>query len=98
MRKMVMIVYNEAVDDDLMEALQGSAFKNYTKLLGVFGKGSSSGTHLGNDVWPGMNNILYIACEDTEAQEIIARVQKLRVALAKEGIKAFVMPLESMTQ
>lgn len=91
---MAMIVYNEALDDEVMEALNKCASNNYTKVTGVFGKGNASGTHLGNDIWPGRNNILYIACEEKEAKELLSAVNSLRKNLGKEGVKAFVLPLE----
>jgi len=53
MNKMVMIAYNEAIDVDVMEMVETCGLKNYTKIMGVFGKGEASGTHLGDDIWPG---------------------------------------------
>lgn len=91
---MIMLVYNEAIDDEVMDILNGCALKNYTKLTKTYGKGTASGTHLGNDIWPGLNNILYVACSDDEAKRLAARIKDARKALDKEGIKAFVMPLE----
>lgn len=95
--KMVMISYNEAVDMEVMEALTHCAIKNYTKINGAYGKGDASGTHLGTDIWPGRNNILYAACRDDEAKKIISRVKEMRNTLGREGIKAFVLPLEEIT-
>ena len=95
--KMVMVSYNEAIDAELMEALANCGLENYTKIMGTFGKGVTSGTHLGNDIWPGRNNILYIACEEKEAKEILSRIEELRKKLGKEGIKAFVLPVEEAT-
>lgn len=97
MNKMVMIAYNEAIDVDVMEMVETCGLKNYTKIMGVFGKGEASGTHLGDDIWPGRNNILYIACGDKEAEMLLSCVRKARGKLSREGIKAFVMPLESHT-
>lgn len=88
--KMVMIVYNEAIDADVMESLETCCLKNYTKLTGAFGRGQASGTHMGNDIWPGLNNILYVACQEKEAEFILGRVKELRKTLAHEGVKAFV--------
>ena len=96
MSKMVMLVYNEAVDDEVMDILSRTALKNYTKLIKTYGKGEASGTHLGNDIWPGLNNILYIACKDTEAKRLAEEIRVARITLGKEGIKAFTMPLEEM--
>ncbi|MFA5005183.1 MAG: PG0541 family transporter-associated protein [Candidatus Omnitrophota bacterium] len=97
MLKMVMISYNEAVDTEVMEVLSACAVKNYTKVVGTFGKGSASGTHLGTDVWPGLNNILYVACEELEAKKILTCVRQLRKKIGAEGVKAFLMPLEELT-
>lgn len=95
--KMIMISYNEAVELEVMEVLERCALKNYTKIDGVFGRGRTSGTHMGNDVWPGRNNLLYAACEDEQARQLILCVRQLRKDLGKEGVKAFVLPLEEIT-
>ncbi len=95
--KMVMITYNEAVDAEVMEALDGCGIKNYSKIVASYGKGTLSGTHLGDDIWPGRNNMLYVACEDHKAKELFSAVKKLREALGKEGVKAFILPLEEVT-
>lgn len=95
--KMVMIAYNEALDEEVMEVLGDCAMQNYTKVTGVFGRGNSSGTHLDNDIWPGRNNILYVACEDKSARQLLSCVRALRGRLGKEGIKAFVMPIEEIS-
>ena len=97
MLRMVMVIYNEALDDEVMEVLQGCSMKNYTKVTAVYGRGTTSGTHLGNDIWPGRNNILYVACEEKQARQILSCVRELRKKLGYEGIKAFVLPIEDLT-
>lgn len=97
MAKMVLVSYNEAVDQEVMETLDHCAVKGYTKIMGVFGKGAASGTHLGNDIWPGRNNLLYVACDEKQAKEILNRVRELRKTLGKEGVKAFILPIEELT-
>lgn len=92
-----MIAYNEAIDVEVMEILANCVIKNYTKINGAFGKGTTSGTHMGDDIWPGRNNILYVACEEEQAQHMLDCVRQLRKELGREGIKAFVLPLEEMT-
>ncbi len=94
---MVMIAYNEAIDDEVMEVLEGCALKNYTKIKGAFGRGATSGTHLGDDIWPGRNNILYAACQDNEAKQLVSCVKEMRKKLGREGIKAFVWSLHEIT-
>jgi len=97
MNKMVMISYNEAIDAEVMEVLTNCGLQNYTKIMGAFGSGITSGTHLGNDVWPGRNNILYIACGEKQAVELLSCIKELRKKLGQEGIKAFILPLEEIT-
>ncbi len=95
--KMVMVIYNEAIDVEIMEVLNGCGLVNYTKVTRVYGKGTTSGTHLGDQIWPGLNYILYVACDDTQAKQVVLGVTNLRKTLGKEGVKAFVMPLEQIT-
>lgn len=95
--KMVMICYNEAIDAEVMEVLGDGNLKNYTKVSGAFGSGAASGIHLGNDIWPGRNNILFVACQEKEAKELLSAVRELRKKLGREGVKAFALPLEELT-
>ena len=97
MLKMCMITYNEAIDNEVMEILEKTQAKNYTKTMGVFGKGETSGIHLGDDIWPGRNNILQIICEEKTAKELMTGVRQLRKTLGKEGVKAFILPIEEQT-
>jgi nitrogen regulatory protein PII len=97
MPKMVMIIYNEALDSDIAAALEKCALKNYTKITGTFGRGTTSGTHLGNDIWPGRNNILYLACEEKQTGQVLSCIRELRKRVGHEGLKAFVLPIEEIT-
>jgi hypothetical protein len=95
--KMVMVSCNEAIDVEVMELLDACGLKNYTKVNAAYGRGETSGTHLGNDIWPGRNNILFVACKDDEAKRLISCVKTLRTKLGQEGIKAFSWNLEEIT-
>lgn len=95
--KMVMISYNEAMDMEVMEILENCGLKHYSKITGTFGKGATSGTHLGNDIWTGRNNILYVGCLEKESQQLLSCIKELRKQLGHEGIKAFIMPVEDLS-
>lgn len=97
MSKMAVISYNEAIDSEVMAILNECALKNYTKVLGAFGRGTTSGIHLGNDIWPGRNNILCVACENQDAKKLLAKIKDARKTLGKEGIKAFILPIEELS-
>jgi nitrogen regulatory protein PII len=97
MLKMVMLVYNEALESEVMDVLKNCGLESFTKIPGVFGKGSSSGAHFGNDIWPGRNNILFVASDEEKCKKLIFYIRELRRKLKKEGIKAFVWNLEETT-
>jgi len=95
--KMIMITYNEAMDDEVTELLDQNGMSGHTKFKGVFGKGKTSGTHEGNDTWPGLNNVVYVAADDDTAKKLMQDIRILREHLKQEGIKAFVLPIEDVT-
>lgn len=95
--KIILVAYNQGLDDRVMGALQECCLENYTKWTGVLGKGSSSGPHLATHVWPKANNVLAVAVEDAAVKPFIEQIRKLRGDLAQEGIKAFVLPLDDVT-
>jgi nitrogen regulatory protein PII len=95
--RMILVAYNQALDDRVMGALEQCCLDNYTKWTGVLGKGGSSGPHLATHVWPKANHVLAVAVEDAAVEPFIAQIRKLRAELAHEGIKAFVLPLEEVT-
>jgi nitrogen regulatory protein PII len=95
--KFVLIAYNEAIDEEVLEVLSEAGVENYTKWTKVLGKGSSSGPHLDTHVWPKANNVLALGVEDAEAESILEGVRGLWEELGHEGIKAFQLPLDAMT-
>lgn len=97
MLKMVMIVFNEAIELEVREILEQDGIKNLTRIPETYGWGTASGGHEGNDVWPGRNTILYIACPEEAARKILGSIRELRKTLGKEGVKAFLFPLEDLT-
>lgn len=95
--KMVLIIYNEAIDDEVAEVLENCGLKYYTKWQRVLGRGELSQPHLATNVWPGQNNVLAVVCQDDEAKTLLSCVKDLRKTLSKEGIKAFLLPIEEVT-
>jgi nitrogen regulatory protein PII len=95
--KMVMIIYNEAIDEEIMDSLQSCCIEYFTKWRRVLGKGQASEPHLDTSVWPGVNNVCMMVVDDEKVAPIVSKVKELRKNLGKEGIKAFVLPVEEIT-
>ena len=95
--KMIFIVYNIAINEEVMEIIKKAGIENYTRWERVTGVGKISGLHMGTHVWPAVNSVLAVAVEDDKKDKLIEQIKEARKKLGKEGIKAFVLPLEEMT-
>ena len=95
--KLLLIAYNEAIDEEVMEALAAAGADAYTQWTGVLGRGRTSGPHLLSHVWPKANNVLAVVAEDGVAAGLLAAVAELKQHAASEGIKAFVLNVEQAT-
>jgi len=95
--KLVLVVYNEAVDDEVLEVLEKISVESYTKWTKVLGRGERSGPHLMTHVWPKANNVLAAVADDDTAAKLLDGVRELRERLAQEGIKAFSWQVEGVT-
>ena len=95
--KMILIVYNEAIDEEVMSSLETCGIESFTKWQKVLGKGKLSEPHLGSSVWPGVNNVCMVVIDENKVPALLVQVRNLRKTLGKEGIKAFVLPIETLT-
>lgn len=95
--RMLLITYNEAIDGEVMEILKANSVESYTKWTKVLGKGSTSGPHLLTHVWPKANNVVVVGIQDEQAEKVLEGVRHLRKTLGREGVKAFLIPLEAVT-
>ena len=95
--KMVFIVYNVAVHDEVMEMLQQHGAETFTRWEQVTGVGKSSGPHLNTHIWPAGNSAIATATSDEQAKAIVQAVREMRRTMSAEGVKAFVIPVDEMT-
>lgn len=93
---MVFIAYNEGIDEEVTEMLAACGLSSFTKWQKVLGKGLTSAPHFDTSVWPGANNVCVVVTEAAGASVLLEHVRALRGRFAKEGIKAFVLPVEEV--
>ena len=85
----VEIIANNSVEENVLEALaKEQAGKFYTKIPGALGVGSS-GSRMGDAIWPEENFVLIIWCEEEEAGRIKSAVESVKEKFPNEGIKIF---------
>jgi len=95
--KMVFVVYNVAVNDEVMEMLEQQRVETFTRWEHVTGVGKASGPHLDTHVWPASNCAIATATTDDKAKAIVEAVREMRRTMSAEGVKAFVIPVEDVT-
>lgn len=95
--KMVMIAYNVAVELEVMESLEAVGVDSYTRWPKAHGSGQLSGPHLGTHVWPVENVVMAVVAPDEQAARLMDAIRELRKTLSKEGIKAFLLPVDDIT-
>ena len=94
--KLVIIAYNEALNSALEDILEDAGAEGFTKWTKTYGKGRSSGPHLGTHVWPKANNVLAVAVEEDTAEKLLKGIRELKKDAAAQGVKAFVLPCDAV--
>lgn len=95
--KAVIVGYNEALSEEVMEVLEKNGIQGYTQWANVLGKGIASGPHLMTNVWPVANNVLLCVVEEDVASRLLEEVRGLRAEFSSEGVKAFQFSIEAVT-
>jgi len=94
--KLIFLVYDVVIENEVMEELKKAEVKAYTKLPSVHGAGTHSVPHLDSHVWPGINQGLFIAIEEEKKDRVLNRMKELKSIYKKEGLKIFILPLEEV--
>ncbi len=92
----VLIIFAPALEGMIMEALAKNGGPHYTKFPFLLGEGGHSEPHLDNHIWPGTNVGIFVAAEDENIRKIVEAIRKIKNEHLKDGVKAFVMPIEEI--
>jgi hypothetical protein len=92
---MVYIVYDRAIDEEVLDLLEGMDISYYTKWRDVLGVGRHD-PHLGDDVWPGLNNIIMVVIQEEKKIILLDSVKSLQTSFPSVGLRAFVVPVVDM--
>ncbi len=94
MPEMIMIVYNQVLDEEIMGLLAAAGIDRYTKWQRVLGKGEASEPHLDTPVWPGANMVLGVVIQDKRhLQQLTKGLKELDAKLGDKGIFAMHWPV-----
>ena len=95
--KGILILHNEAIDNEVNELLESAGAENYTKFTNVLGRGELSGPHLGTEVWAEKNYGTLVVVDEIKAKAIMNNIRQMREKLGTEGVKAFLWAIEEAT-
>jgi hypothetical protein len=95
--KMLMVAYDAACDDEVLELLAGCEAPGFTRWKRVSGRGRCSDPRMDDSVWPGYNNVLMAVVEDgpplAEVRDVLSRLHE---RLGGKGLKVFAWPAETL--
>lgn len=93
--KSVFITYDQAHQENVIEALNDSNIRGYTLFEQTGGRGSKTGEpHLGSHAWPSMNSAIITIVDDYKVPIILERLKKLDSDNPMLGLRAFVWSIE----
>ncbi|MCK5879985.1 MAG: hypothetical protein KAH24_09395 [Holophagae bacterium] len=94
--QMLIVVYNDILDNAVREFLDEMDVSGFTELDGVKGKGHQTGYHLGTPVYPDLNNMLLIIEDDEKLNELVKRLKSMNEEFPEEGLKMFTVPVAEL--
>ena len=93
--KAIFIAYNQAYNEEIIEALETLGQRGYTKWEEIGGRGTIDGEpHLGIHALPTQNHALFVAVEDELAPKAMDILRKLDEDNRNLGLRAYVLPIE----
>lgn len=93
--KTVFIAYDQAHQDNVIEALDASNARGYTIIPQAGGRGTKTGDpHLGSHAWPSMNSAILTVVDDEQADRLLERLRKLDEDNPLLGLRAFTWNVE----
>lgn len=86
-RKLVFIVVEEGLRPDILEVLKDQGIEHYTLWAGAEGAGET-GPKQGSPIWPGLNDVVLVAVDESKVQPLIDESLKVRDSFeAKLGLR-----------
>ncbi len=93
--KAVMIVYNQALSDVVMDILDKQSLRGFTQWTEVTGRGTKRGEpHYGNHTWPSKNSSILVVVRDEQVEPLLTILRKLDSQTEEQGTRAFVWNIE----
>jgi hypothetical protein len=94
--RLLIVVYDQGIDETLMDHIQDLELPGWTKTQNAHGIGGA-GYKLGDSIWPGQNNMLYIQIPDERTEEVVQAIKEVQNSYRlKPGITIWSLPVEEL--
>jgi hypothetical protein len=91
----VFVIYDRAIDEEVLETLTGCCVEHFTRWHDVSGVGVN-GPHLGDHVWPALNNVMMAVVPRRAAEDLLGEIRTLQGRFPFTGLRAVVVPVLAM--
>jgi hypothetical protein len=92
----MIVIYDSGIEESLTELIHALQLPGYTQIFDAHGEGGT-GKKLNSPVFPGTNNILYLALPDDRVAPVVRSIRKMQSSFRlKPGISIYVVPMEEM--
>jgi nitrogen regulatory protein PII len=93
--KSILIVFNQAVSEEVLQLLDDHQIRGFTKMDNLQGRGSNDGDPvMGTHTWPALNNAIVSVVSDDKSSVLIDALNDLNRSDRGQGIKAFLWDAE----
>ena len=90
-----MIIFNQALSEDIVELFDELEVRGLTKFNDLQGRGTQLGEpRMGTHTWPALNNAILAVTEEEKAAKLISRLQDMNQESEEQGLKAFSWEVE----
>ena len=93
--KAIFVAYNQAYNEEIIQALEACGQRGFTKWEDVGGRGTRDGEpHLGNHAWPTQNHALLAVVPDEKAADILDSLRRKDRENPDLGLRAYAWTVE----
>jgi hypothetical protein len=94
-KNLVYIIFNDALEPEVMDILKRVGVKAYTRWDRVKGVGET-GPHMGDEVWPAWNTMIMSGLDSDKKEALAEEIRRLREEFPDQGVKMLVLPFEEI--
>jgi len=96
--KLLWILCNESIAEEVREVLDGVPIRGYSVLQGVLGASSGGEAHWGDAVWPGKNWAFMAVEEEAPSERLVVLLGKMKEEdhVRRAGLKVFIQDVREV--